>query len=147
MNWGYKIVIGYSLFVAGIMFMVFRSMGTKTELINADYYQEELNYQKRIDEANRTQALSEPVRIQITANREVEIALPKDFQGATVTGNVTLYCPSDDQKDIQQTFRLEANDAHLIRIPLTAKNSGLHEVQLSWEANGKTYHHQEKLFL
>ena len=140
-------MFGYSLFVAGIMFMVFRSMNTKSELINTDYYQEELAYQKRIDEASRTKALSESVHITVTINREVEITLPKDFAGATVTGEVTLYCPSDDQKDIKQTFRLEATDACIIRIPLQAKNSGLHEVQLSWEANGKTYHHQEKVFL
>lgn len=147
MNWGYKIVVGYSLFVAGMMFLVYKSVNTKTELIDTNYYQEELSYQKRMDENERTKALSGTVQIAVNGDDQVVITLPQDFADKAVEGTVTLYCPSDDQKDIKQSFQLAANVAHVIAVKLGIKNSGLYEVQLSWQANGLTYYHKEKLFL
>lgn len=147
MNWGYKIVIGYGLFVAGIIFMVVKSMNTKTELITANYYQEELGYQKRIDENKRTRALSEPVRISVNAQQELVINFPKDFAGQAISGELKLYCPSDDTKDMQQSFQLPASQPGTVILKLTKRSTGLHEVQLAWEVQGTTYHHQEKLFL
>ena len=46
MNWGYKIILVYVLFVAGIVFLVVRSSMENTDLVTSDYYEKELKYQR-----------------------------------------------------------------------------------------------------
>jgi hypothetical protein len=59
MNWGYKILFVYAIFITGILFMVFKSATQKMDLVTPDYYAKELKYQEKIDESNRVNALSE----------------------------------------------------------------------------------------
>ena len=78
MNWGYKILIIYSAFVLGIVFMVYKSTQQNIDLVTTDYYAKELVYQDRIDEAKRTSLLSAPVTI-VEKNRQLEVTFPKEF--------------------------------------------------------------------
>ncbi|MBL0145087.1 MAG: FixH family protein [Chitinophagaceae bacterium] len=80
MNWGYKILIVYGAFVAGILFMVFKSSTSKMDLVTTDYYAKELKYQDKIDEKGRTNALSEEVKYELADNKII-VHLPKDFAG------------------------------------------------------------------
>ena len=54
MNWGYKIMIVYLVFVAGIAVMVYNSAMQNIDLVTPDYYAKELKYQEKIDETNVT---------------------------------------------------------------------------------------------
>ena len=85
MNWGYKILFGYVIFIAGILFMVLKSSTQKIDLVTADYYAKELKYQEKIDEGNRVSALSEEIRYQIK-DKEIAIYFPKDFAEKKITG-------------------------------------------------------------
>ena len=78
MNWGYKILVVYIVFVLAILFMVFKSSMQKTDLVTTDYYAKELKYQQKIDEIKRADALSAPVKYEIKDN-ELIIVFPKDF--------------------------------------------------------------------
>src|SRR6188768_1326970 len=100
MNWGYKILFVYIIFVLGILFMVFKSSTQKTDLVTSDYYAKELKYQEKIDEMNRVVALSAPVEYTIKDNLLI-INFPADFAGKKLVGEAILYCPSDENKDIK----------------------------------------------
>ena len=143
MNWGTKIVIVYVFFVAGILFMVFRSSTQKTDLVTTDYYAKELKYQQKIDEMNRVAALSASPEIQIEG-RQAVIFFPKEFTGKLVKGEAVLYCPSDERKDIKNHFSVQDQPLRFI-IPST--NKGLHELHLSWETDGITYYFEKKIFV
>lgn len=143
MNWGAKIVLVYIVFIAGILFMVFKSSTQKTDLVTTDYYVKELKYQDKIDEMNRVQALSAPVELAIQ-NNEVIIQFPKDFSGKHLTGEAVLYCPSDENKDIKNTFSLQDEP---LKIIIPAKNKGLHELHLSWKDGTVTYYFEKKIFI
>ena len=56
MNWGYKILLVYLIFILGILFMVFKSSTQKTDLVTTDYYAKELKYQEKIDEMKQVVA-------------------------------------------------------------------------------------------
>ena len=45
MNWGYKIMLAYVVFIAGILFLVFKSSSQKVELVTENYYEQELKFQ------------------------------------------------------------------------------------------------------
>ena len=50
MNWGYKILMVYVIFIAGILLLVFKSSSQNQDLVTEDYYEQELKYQQKIDE-------------------------------------------------------------------------------------------------
>lgn len=64
MNWGNRLVIVFLVFGAGMGYLVYRSMNTDFELVESDYYKQELRYQNVIDEHNSANALSASVNIE-----------------------------------------------------------------------------------
>lgn len=143
MNWGTKIVLVYVVFITGILFMVFKSSSQKTDLVTTDYYVKELKYQDKIDEMNRVEALSAPVEFSVK-NNEVIIQFPKDFAGKRLTGEAMLYCPSDENKDVKDSFSVQDEP---LRIVISAKNKGLYELHLSWKDGAVTYYFEKKIFI
>ena len=81
----------YAAFVAGIVFMVFKSSTQNTDLVTTDYYEKELKYQDKIDEIARTAALKAPVEYRLE-NNTLTIIFPKDFTGKKLVGEAVLYC-------------------------------------------------------
>lgn len=143
MNWRYKILFVYGIFVTGILFMVFKSSTQKMDLVTTDYYAKELKFQDKIDEANRVNALSGKIQCQVI-NSEVIISFPKDFAGKQITGNVLLYCTADENKDIKQDFAIKDKP---LKIAITPANKGLHELHISWRVNGLTYYFENKIVI
>src|SRR5574343_962446 len=103
MNWGYKILAVYLSFVAVIVFMVFRSSNEKFDLVTKDYYAKELKYQDQIERVKRTGQLTEKVVV-TNENNELKITLPGDFAGKTLKGELLLYCPADESKDVKKAI-------------------------------------------
>jgi len=143
MNWGYKILIVYAVFILGIVSMVVKSSTQNTDIVTTDYYAKELKYQQRIDEMKRVSALSVPVEYAIKEQTLV-IKFPKDFTGKRLSGEVVLYYPADKQKDFKQSFSVQDE---LVRVPLSQSSTGLYELQLSWQQDGVTYYFEKKIFL
>lgn len=143
MNWGYKILVAYILFVGGILYLVVKASGETFDLVEPDYYQAELKYQDRIDQQKRTAALSEPPRILLSKERGISVVFPEEMKGKKMSGIFFLYAPSDAKKDIKQKF--ECRDSLFFK--LSERQSGFFHLKLEWEAEGKTYYHQESLML
>ncbi len=143
MNWGYKILFVYVAFIAGTLFLVFRASGEKDDLVTEDYYSQELKYQQKIDQMSRTGALSAPVKYELNAG-QLLVSFPNDFSGKKIAGNILLYCPSDEGKDIKQDFNIQ--DAVLkIRIP--PAHNGAYELHINWQADGLDYYFEKKIFI
>jgi len=143
MNWGYKILFVYLAFISGILFMVFRSAGEKTDLVAPDYYAQELKYQDKIDQSQRTASLSSPLQYSI-ANGRLNIIFPGDFKGKSLEGSIVLYCPADKRKDLEQPFTVQDEAASLA---LPVGYAGLFELQVSWKAEGNTYYFEKRVFI
>ena len=143
MNWGYKILLVYAVFVSGIMFLVFKSSGEKVDLVTTDYYAKELKYQQRIDAMARVNDLSDSVKYEINKG-EMRIVFPKDFSGKKIEGDVTLYCPSDEDKDVTKTFSV-TDVPVLIPVESTVKRE--YNLQLNWNVSGTTYYLEKKLLI
>lgn len=141
MNWGHKILLVYIVFIAGIMFLVFKSSSQKMDLVTTDYYAKELKYQQKIDAMNKVQKLSDTVKYEMNDGK-LTIIFPKDFAGKKITGDVLLYCPSDEDKDIEQNFSIQ--DARVL-VPVSTNNKGLYELQLTWQVAGTSYYFEKKL--
>ncbi len=143
MNWGYKILTVYGIFVAGILFMVFKSSQQNFDLVTEDYYAKELKFQQQIDAAGRANALSEPVRAEIK-NNELLVHFPKDFAGKKIDGEIQLYYAADKTKDVVKSFSTTDNTAILL---MPANTVGKHELHLKWNVDGLSYYFEQKVFL
>lgn len=143
MNWGYKIIAVYVVFVAGMLFLAFKSSKQNIELVTEDYYAKELVYQQKIDETKRTALLSAPVNIKVI-NHELTINFPKDFAAKKITGDVTLYCPSDEKKDMLQKF-IVTDSAVSIKVP--DDYHGLRYVKINWGADSVNYYYEQKIII
>lgn len=143
MNWGKKILFVYLAFVAGIVYMVYKSSIQNTDLVTQDYYAKELKYQDKIEEIKRTYALSAPVEFSLR-NNELQIVFPKEFAGRQLAGEAVLYCPSDEKKDYKQSFSVKDQT---LQVPLPAGSKGLYELHLSWQDGGITYYFEKKIMI
>jgi nitrogen fixation protein FixH len=143
MNWGYKILLVYIIFIVGMLYLVVKSSSQKMDLVTTDYYAKELKYQEKIDETSRTNSLSEAVKYEIRGDR-LMVFFPKDFAGKKVTGTAEIYFPADENKDSKVNFNIQ-DSIQLISIPTT--NKGLHELHLNWQAEGINYYYEKKIIL
>ncbi|MCW3092156.1 MAG: hypothetical protein JWP81_3225 [Ferruginibacter sp.] len=143
MNWGHKIIIVYAVFVAGMLFLAFKSSKQNIELVTEDYYAKELVYQQKIDETKRADALTSKVSVDVI-DHELKIGFPADFSGKPVAGEVTIYCPSDEKKDMRQPFSITDS---ALNISVPANYHGLHYVKISWSVAGMKYYCEHKIII
>lgn len=142
-NWGYKIVLIYAVFVLGILTMVFVSAKENRDLVSENYYADEIAYQKLIDQSAKTAALSAPVELIASASLLI-IQLPKEFDRSIVNGEWTLYYAADKARDIARNIHTE-NGKYSIAIPTEAK--GQYLFKMHWKAGNKEYYFEKNIFL
>jgi len=143
LNWGHKILGFYLVFVAGIVYMVILSSRQKVDLVTADYYGEELRYQDRIEESGRASALSDPLQYSI-AQGMLTITFPREFEGKKISGELQVYCPSDDKKDIYRNIDVSDNN---MKITLPEANKGEHVQKVKWTSDGLSYCFEKNIFI
>lgn len=141
-SWGHKILFVYLGFVAGILFLVYRANQEKFDLVTPNYYEAELKFQNIIDDKQRVAELSAPPKI-VHAVNKMSIQLPDEFLNKDVKGELYLYRPSDAAKDLKRSFNTNKS---FVEIPLDKNLAGAYEVKLSWQADGKTFYNEQRIF-
>jgi len=140
-NWGYKILIGYSVFVIGMLFLAYQSTQQKFDLVVKDYYGEELKYQNVIDASDRATALTGSVVTSIKEGK-LFVLLPEAFKGVAAKGDAQLYFPADEQKDIKKSF---TSNNGSFEMELLTKMKGHYILKLSVEKQGVKYYFEKKI--
>ena len=143
MNWGYKILFVYLFFVAGILLLVFKSSSEKVDLVTKDYYQKELKYEQKIDEAERAQSLSSPLQYEVN-NNEISIRFPVEMSGKKITAQTLLYYAADETRD--SVYNLQTDSAKLVMI-LPKTDKGMYELKMNWKVDTTTYYSEHKLLI
>lgn len=143
LNWGYKIVIVYVVFVVGILYLGVKSSKLQFDLVHKDYYGEELKYQNVIDASNRAKELGGQLTTKVEKGF-LSIQLPAAFVTSVCNGNAHLYFPADENKDIKKQFTTQ-NGA--IEMELLSTTKGNYTLKLDFEQNGKRYYFEQKIFL
>ena len=85
----------------------------------------------------------EPVTCEIK-NNELVISFPKEFSGKNITGEGTLYCPSDEDNDATQKCNIV--DAPLIG-PIPSVKINAYEWHLTWHSGELNYYFDKKIFI
>jgi hypothetical protein len=142
-SWGHKIAAVYLLFVAGIVFLVFKANGERYDMVTKDYYDEELKYQQVIDQSTNANSLSAPVSVEKNVG-VITVRFPDEMKGKKIDVDFYLYYPADDKKDFRKSFTISTTEFNQ---PLPDGAKGMYELKLSWKADGKKYYNERKIFL
>ena len=142
LSWGYKIFIAYTAFAIGILSLAYKASQQNFDLVTENYYEQELKYQDVIDQKSNAALLSAAPKVTHTVN-SVSIQLANELIGKNVQGELYLYRPSDASKDIRKNF---ATAEGFYQLSLEKELSGAYELKLSWQADGKRFFHEKRLF-
>jgi hypothetical protein len=143
MSWGYKILIVYLLFVAGIVFLVVKSSTQNQDLVTENYYEQELRYQDKIEETERANALSSPVKYYVNDGL-LNIIFPEEMTNKTLNADILVYCTADKRKDLIENIKTQ--NRH-VRFKIPSQNKGLHAIKVTWKADGITYYNEHKMII
>lgn len=143
-SWGTKIAVLYIGFVLLIVTMVAMAMNQKIELVNEDYYANELVYQNKIDEMNNANALTEKIEHQIIDD-VLQLRFPAFFEGQSVSGNIFFYRPSDKDKDV--AIPVQLNEQLQQTVAMSKFQKGMYKMQVSWTADDKNYYSEEVIVM
>ncbi|MBO0949408.1 FixH family protein [Fibrella forsythiae] len=135
MNWGKSIILVFVVFAAFIGSMVYIMVGQRVDLVRADYYQDEIAYQKQIDRVARTAHLSNDPALTVDLDRrQLALHLPPGW----TNGKLTFYRPSNGLQD--RTIQLFAGQQ---LVPTEGLAKGFWRAQLSWSAGGDDYYYEQ----
>ena len=143
-NWGTGIVMAFIAFICFILYFVVRmSMDDSAnhDLVTKDYYKQELAYQNEIDAANS--ALKSKAKLKVEKKENgIVITFPEQFDFNDITGNVSLYRPSNRHLDFD--FPISLSNTHLL-IPDNRLVDGRWDITVSWNCEKQVFLHKEKL--
>lgn len=143
MNWGNKLLVTFLVFGAGMTFLVYRSLKTNYELVDKDYYKNELSYQQVIDGTSRANALS---AVNVQQDKDgIALQLPDEMKNKKVTGTVHFYCAYDEKKD--KTVELNPSAEGTQVFSNAALQAGEYTVKISWSCDGISYYAEKNLII
>jgi hypothetical protein len=137
MNWGYKLLFVFIAFGAMMSYMVYRCMQTPVDLVEKEYYRDELAYQDKIDGASRANQLSSGVKLIQGAGRLV-LQFPEEMKSAPVQGNILFYCASNSRNDRKISLDLRGGIEQSLR--KNEINPGKYTVKIDWECQSVHYY-------
>ncbi|MCU7498015.1 MAG: hypothetical protein HF309_02015 [Ignavibacteria bacterium] len=138
-HWGIRIFLLYGLFVLGILSVVFYYMGQDMDLVSNEYYNDEINYQDRIEKLKRTRVLKEEVKF-IPADDKVKIEFPETIK-ETITGEILFSRPSGRKYDFR--LSLKPGQDLVQSVDFRGKRKGLWKIEMNWKAGGMEYLNEE----
>lgn len=142
MNWGTKIVLGmvaFMLFIVAMVVYMFSVHGNDA-LVDEDYYEKGINYNKEYNATQNTiNGHQEP---KITLSDSQLIIQLKD----SASYELKLMRPSTVKNDIK-TKGSTIGNAHLILIDKKGLPAGVWFLELKWKSNGKDYQFKKSITL
>lgn len=138
-NWGTGIVLAFIGFIGFIMFFIIK-MNTNDkydhDLVTEKYYQKELQFQNAINKSKNSKALKQKITCKKT-NEGLVVVFPEDFNPKNISGNITLYRPSNKKLDFETPISLSNN--HTFLIPKNRLLEGRWNISVDWKYNEKEY--------
>ncbi len=135
--WPYAIVVAMVLFMGYIAMFVYRAMNHEVNLVSTDYYDQEIKYQDQIERVRRTQALGDLMLEYNAENQTVLLQLPATYQGKKMSGEITLFRPSDNKLDKKLPLQLGRDHSQLLDV--AELEEGIWKVRVNFSADGETY--------
>jgi len=143
MNWGWSIVwsfVGFALFIG---YLAVRSFQTNVDLVTEDYYQQELEYQNRIEHTTNANQLEEKLSIS-QEEQQLTIQFPEAV-AKNIQGTISLFRPSDARFDY--STEIEIDETRQQKVSTDKLPKGYYKVQIALASDSKNYYWEKPIFL
>jgi nitrogen fixation protein FixH len=142
--WPVGVVLTLVLFFAGTVGLVVMACSQRADLVSANYYEEEIGFQKQINRADRTARLEFKAAVSYDAvAKRLILSLPTGVADPAAQGQIQLYRPSEAALDQQVALHLNSNGAQAI--DAAALKPGLWRVRVNWTAGGREFYLDQKV--
>jgi len=143
LNWGHYIAITMVLFMSFILYMVFSLSSTKVDLHSEDYYQQELDFEQRIQAAANGNIFDNQISVSQNAT-DIVIMFNPQLAVQAQGGSVHFYKPNDSDADkvIELNF---LSGGQIIDASTFAK--GNYVVKFQWNFEKKNYYVEKSFTL
>lgn len=139
-NWGTGIVIALIVMISGMITLVSIALRQDYDLVETDYYQKSVDYQKHIDKVKNTDALSEKVKFDQTAD-SLKLTFPQLSAIQDYSGEIHFYSPVEAKRD--EVIKLKLDNKYSQGFSLKGLKNGRYTVKIDW-ASGKASYYQEQ---
>lgn len=128
--------------IGGMIFLVSIALRQDYDLVENDYYQKSVDYQKHIDEVKNTETLDEKVQFDQTTD-SLKLIFPAIASVPDFSGEIHFYSPVEEKRD--ETVKLKLNNQFIQLIGLKNLKNGRYTVKLNWTANKKSYYQEQEI--
>jgi hypothetical protein len=140
MNWGKAIFWVFMAFATGMGYLVYRATHTVFELVEDDYYEQEISFQEQIDQGQR--ALNQHMYLKSWRGTEVVMIKIEGVTGPVSGGSVWFYDAQNSSND--RKLKLQASDSAFWEIPSSALapaafNNATYDLKCQWFMQGDTF--------
>ncbi|YCJ94125.1 MAG: FixH family protein [Candidatus Karelsulcia muelleri] len=138
MKINYKIVVFSLLFVFLTFnsYFLLRKQSIKSELISKKYYEEEINFQKKIDSKKNAKFLKNKIKFKIS-KKGINIVFPKEKNYLNLNINYSLIRYSNSLLDNNNSMNTKNN--YFIIISSKTLKKGNYNLLLRWIVNNKEF--------
>ena len=144
--WPIAIIGWFLIFIVAIVIFVGWAVRQPMDLVQKDYYAEEVRFQRHIDRVQRTARLSSEAVIHYDYGASaLRVSLPPVEAAQHLEGFIHFYRPSDAALDQNVKLSLDASGKQLVDV--RQMQSGLWKVRLFWKLNGEEYYSDHSLIL
>lgn len=140
MNWGTKLIIAMALFMAFIIALSTKMIfSDKDDLVEKDYYERGLNYDRDyLRKKNTEQDHAEPQIEQGPDSIRITFVQP-------ATGVMKLAHASDRRRD--KSFTINSDQSGNVFIPVRGIERGYWHLALEWKSGQKMYMFEKGIFI
>ncbi len=145
MNWGLKVIVGFGAFFVMMFYFLYIANNQSNELMDKNYYEEELKHQTKIDAANNLTKHYNGTLCEIQAD-QIIIKIPSQLVQNFSNGNAEFINYSSQQAD--HKFQLAPNPDGQILIPKSKiPTRGSYKIKISWQSDDISYYKEEDMTL
>lgn len=142
--WPWSIMAFFAVAICAAVVWVTFCVRLGTDLVAADYYEREIEYQAQMDREQRVQELSGTAQIAYDGPTGIiRVRLPSEHAEGRAEGEIHLYRPSEASLDRKLPLEVGADGVQLVNVrPL---RPGLWEVRVDWTANDEEFFMSQKV--
>lgn len=136
MSWKYIVIIALSVFVLGMLGMVFLAQRQTNEMIDDHYYDKELKYQGVIDGKEKLNALHDSILV-MQIESTIQIKMPAGASKNISEGAIEFLRSADKSKD--KTYMVQPDSAGIQIVPKADFIKGIYRMRARWKSNNVEY--------
>ena len=141
-NWFHGLMLVLIAFISMMTYFVVKSSHQNLDLVSEKYYEEEIDYQNKINHISNSKALIADVNFEVI-NGILFLHFPLEFANKNITGNLKMYYAPNKNGD-QIIFVNSSNGVFQVDVN---KLKGRYSLQLDWACDNQNYFSEKKITL